>query len=67
VDNKLSIRQQHLIPKVANSLLNSVKSSTASMWREVIFPLKTTLVRPHLECCVQFWVPQYRKEMDLLE
>jgi len=26
-----------------------------------------SLVRPHLGCCIQFWTPQYKREMNLLE
>ena len=42
-------------------------SSAASSAREVILPLCSMLVRPHLEYCIQMWSPRYRRDMDLLE
>ncbi|KAK4832450.1 hypothetical protein QYF61_023174 [Mycteria americana] len=67
VDEKLDMSWQcALAAQKANHILGRIKSSLASRSREVILPLCSALVRPHLEFCVQPWGAQHRKDRDLL-
>jgi len=68
VDEKLNTMQQcALTAQKTNRILGCIERSIASMSSEVILPLCSALMRPHLECCIQFWSSLHKRDMALLE
>ncbi|GAB0196208.1 mitochondrial enolase superfamily member 1 [Grus japonensis] len=65
VDSKLNMCAA--ATKQANRMLGCINKGITSRDKDVIIPLYSALVRPHLEYCVQFWSPLYKKDVDRLE
>lgn len=53
--------------KRANRQLGMIKRTVSCRDSTVMLPLYKTLVRPHLEYCVQAWAPHYAKDINSIE
>ena len=63
---KLDMSKQYaLAAQKANCILGCIKRGMARREREVIAPLYSTLMKPHLEYCIHVWGPQNMKVTKL--
>jgi ribonuclease P/MRP protein subunit RPP40 len=51
----------------ANRILGMIKRSFCYLSKDVLLKLYKSLVRPHLEYCVQAWRPYLKKDIELIE
>lgn len=66
VKEKLDMNQKptFVAQKIKCPFLGSIKSLMGSRLRDMILPLYSVLMRSHLECRIQFWGLQYKKDMQ---
>ena len=50
-----------------NQILGLIRRNVVYKEKELIIPLYKTIVRPHLEYCIQAWRPYRKKDIDMLE
>ena len=68
IRNDLKVSQQcSKVVKTANQILGMIKRSFQNKSKDIMLLLYKSLVRPHLEYCVQVWRPHLVKDINLIE
>ncbi|CAM5121826.1 unnamed protein product [Eretmochelys imbricata] len=63
VDHRMTMsRQCDMAVKKTNAVLGCIRRGISSRDKEVLVSLYKALMRPHLEYCVQFWSPMFKKD-----
>ena len=65
IQNDLKCTQKCInVVNTANKVLGMIRRSFMCKDREIILQLYKSLVRPHLEYCVQAWRPHLQKDIE---
>jgi ribonuclease P/MRP protein subunit RPP40 len=68
IQNDLKVSQQcSKVVKTANQILGMIRRSFQNRSKYIMLLLYKSLVRPHLEYCVQVWRPHLAKDINLIE
>ena len=68
VDERFNMSRHFVLAaQKASCILGSINRTVISGLKEVILHLYSAFMRRHLEYCTQFWGPQHKKDMELLE
>jgi len=68
VGSRLNMPQKHdLAARRTHCVLGCIRHSITSRSKEVVILLYSVLVWPHLEYCVQFWAPQFKRNVKVLD
>uniref|UniRef100_K7F0M2 Reverse transcriptase domain-containing protein n=1 Tax=Pelodiscus sinensis TaxID=13735 RepID=K7F0M2_PELSI len=68
VDSSLKTSTQcAVVVKKANRMLGIIRKGIENKTQNILLPLYKTMVRPHLEYCVQMWSPHLKKDILALE
>ena len=65
--NTKTSRQCTVAAAKANQIFEFIRRTVVSREKSIIINLYKTLVRPHLEYCVQAWSPDLQKDKNILE